>query len=187
MENVKVKAVAAVTKVDIQVGRLAKRAGKKTDIISRMNGEYKDLETIPAGTLVVIREGWTGADGEHRLYMHGKGWFKTDNKNGLTMESALELKNKKASFSSLFVAEHIYQNLDNSLTKLKALIPVAHKVELDEKERGILTAVASSATLKEAAEKVGYAESTIREKLVGRSKAGVRQAGLIEKLESQVV
>lgn len=187
MENVRIKSVAAVTKVDIQVGRLAKRAGKKTDIISRMNGEYKDLETIPAGTLVVIREGWIGADGEHRLYMHGKGWFKTNSKDGLTMESTLELKNKKASFDTLFAQDHIYQNLDNSLTKLKTLIPVAHNVELDEKEQTIIAAVVTSATLKEAAEKVGYAESTIREKIVGRNKAGVRQAGLIEKLEAQVV
>lgn len=186
MENVKIKAVSAVTKIDIQVGRLAKRAGKKTDIISRMNGEYKDLETIPAGTMVVIREGWTGADTEDRLYLHGKGWFKTNKEAGLTMEAALELKNKKAAFATLFPEDHVYNNVDN-LVKIKTLVPVVANAELDEKEKAIVEAAISAGSIKEVAEKVGYAESTLREKLLGRNKAGQRVPGILEKLEAKVI
>jgi len=187
MVTAKIKSVVALTKVNIEVGRLTKRAGKNTDIISRMNGEYKDIKTVPAGTLVVIREGWTGTDGENRLYFHGKGWFKTDNANGLTMETALELKNSKATFTTLFLEDHIYQNLDNNLEKMKALIPTLGDLDLEDKEKEIIAAVISSSTIKEVAEKVGYAESTLREKLAGRNKSGVRIPGIVEKLEAQVV
>ena len=186
MEKTKIKSVVAITKTDIEVGRLAKRASKNTDIISRMNGKYKDLETIPKGTVVVIREGWTGADGEDRLYLHGKGWFKTDKKSGLTMEAALELKNKKATFATLFPEDHIYNNIDN-LLKIKTLIPLASDIELDEKEKAIIEAAVTSSSIKEVAEKVGYAESTLREKILGRNKAGNRVPGILEKLESKVI
>lgn len=186
MENAKIKSVVAVTKIDIEVGRLAKRAGKRTDIISRMNGEYKDFETVPTGTIVVIREGWTGADGEDRLYLHGKGWFKTNKAVGLTMDAALELKNKKATFATLFPEDHVYNNVDH-LVKIKTLIPVASDVELDEKEKAIVEAVVSAKSIKEVAEKSGYAESTLREKIIGRNKMGQRVPGILEKLEAKVI
>lgn len=185
----KIKAVAAITKVDIQVGRIASRKRKHSDAVSRMNAEYKDFKTVPAGTIVVIREGWTGADGEDRIYLHGKGWFKTDKKNGITLDSVLALKNSRATLETLFPKHHRYENLESNVDKLKTLVAAVNKdeLDLDEKEQQILTFFAAGASIKEVAEKVGYAESTTREKLFGRRRNGELIPGIFQKLENKVV
>lgn len=189
MEN-KIKSVVAIVKMDIQVGRLAARSKNKTDQVSRMNAEYKNHKTIPAGTIVVLREGWTGADGEDRVYMHGKGWFKTNKASGVTLDEALQLKSSRATFETLFPTNHKYENLETNIDKLKTLVPVAaSKIieELDEKEKLILSEIQGGASIKEAAERAGYAESTTREKLFGRSKNGARIPGIMQKMEASLL
>lgn len=182
-EHVKPKAVSVITKVDVRVGHLAVRA-RKNDLIVRMNGEYKDLRTIPAGTTLCLREAWRGLDGEDRVYVHGYGWFKTDKRNGLTLESAFAIKSRKGTFDGLFTPDRCYENLKPS-ERLRTLIPLIGGVRLDglnDTERAIVTALRNK-RLREAfveiRETTGYAESTLRDKILGRRD----RIGLLQKLE----
>lgn len=187
----KVKAIMVTTRTDIQVGKIATRSKKGSHLNPRMNATYKSHKTIPAGTLLCLREAWRGADNEDRIYIHGNGWFMTDKENGLALDDAFEIKNaKKAQFESLFLPERCYENLDTNMERLKAVVPVIpeEKIEglLDEKETAILKFAKSGMPLKAIAQNIGNAESTTREKLFGRKKNGIQVPGILQKLEEQI-
>lgn len=185
----KIKSVVAIVKKDIQVGKLAARSKNKTDQVSRMNAEYKNFQTIEKGTVVVLRVGYTGMDGEDRVYMHGKGWFKTNKTEGLTLEEAMDLKSSRATFESLFPETHRYSNL-TATDKIKTILPIIPfenaKEMMNEKELIIFEGLIEGLPISEIAEKAGYAESTTKKKISGYTERGKRYTGIIEKLENAV-
>lgn len=188
--EIKIKSVVAIVKEDIQVGKLAARSKNKTDQVSRMNADYKNFQTVAAGTVVVLRVGYTGIDGEDRVYMHGKGWFKTDKENGVTLEGSLQLKSSRATFESLFPENHRYSNLTVT-DKIKTILPIVPldniKDTMNEKELIILEGLIEGLSIAEIAAKAEYAESTTKKKISGYTERGKRFTGIIEKLETAVM
>lgn len=126
----KIKSVVVTSKQEIKAGLISRRSKKGAKEISKMNAEYKDFQSIPANTVLVIREGWRGEDGEDRVYIHGAGWFKTDKKNGVTLESVFAIKSEKASFDSLFPKDHCFENIKDDVDKVSRVI----KFPIHEKE-----------------------------------------------------